>query len=169
MTSQQISGKNIFTDKNKIIYYDFITKKNYIINKEDTTKLYVYKNRFAFILLATVLSADLILPWSAAIALGVVLCITIELTFRRTFFSKLRTTTISKKAEEHSLSSSIINSNEKGKTILKTILYLAFSILIMLNAYLQQVSIPVFIISGILCVGGLYFSIIHILCLLKMK
>ena len=41
-----ISGRNIYLDRNgQTVYYDWLTKKGYLIDKKDEGKFYVYKNR----------------------------------------------------------------------------------------------------------------------------
>ena len=52
----RLSGRNIYTDKRKrTIYYDFVTKQGYLIEKKNENSALFYKNRFVVILFAAIL------------------------------------------------------------------------------------------------------------------
>ena len=52
----RLSGRNIYTDKKgRVIYYDRITKKGYLVDKERENAAQFYKNRMVVILFAAIL------------------------------------------------------------------------------------------------------------------
>ena len=52
----RLSGRNIYTDKqNRTIYYDWVTKKGYLVGSKDAQAATFYKNRFAVILIAVMI------------------------------------------------------------------------------------------------------------------
>ena len=54
--SIRLSGRNIYTDKQgRTIYYDWVTKQGYLIEKKSEKAALFYKNRFAVILMAAIL------------------------------------------------------------------------------------------------------------------
>lgn len=54
----RLSGQNIYTDKkNRTIYYDFISKQGYIVDKKHENQALFFKNRFAVIFFAAILCA----------------------------------------------------------------------------------------------------------------
>ena len=63
----------------------------------------------------------------------------------------------------------IVENKEKGRVIMLAVLYLLFAVLIVLNAYVEKYSIGLCIFSGCLALVGIYFGVLHIIALTKMK
>ena len=64
---------------------------------------------------------------------------------------------------------SIIARKTRERVIALIVLWAAFAILFPLNAYLEQYSLPLMIFSAGLSVVGIYFCVLHIIALTKMK
>ena len=53
--------------------------------------------------------------------------------------------------------------------IVLIILYFLFAVLVILNAYTEDYSVKLWVFSGCLSVVGVYFGVLHIIALFKMK
>ena len=52
----RLSGRNIYTDKKgRVIFYDMLTKKGYLVDKSSENAAVFFKNRFVVILFAAIL------------------------------------------------------------------------------------------------------------------
>ena len=86
----RLSGRNIYTDKKgRVIFYDMITKKGYLVDKKHENSALFFKNRFVVLLFAAILFGATFLTWlQAAVAWAVMMAIA-EFAFRRGFLKKL--------------------------------------------------------------------------------
>ena len=57
----------------------------------------------------------------------------------------------------------------KGKVIVLIVLYLLLAVLVILNAYVEKYSVGLCVLSGGIALVGVYFAILHIVALTKMK
>lgn len=167
-----LAGKNIYRDKkNRIIYYDFISKKSYYIFNEDENKIFFYKNRFTILLFAAILGVATILTKIQAGIILLSLLIIIEIYYRLFVFKKLKIVKDKdiEKKEHISPIQAILETKPRSKIITLIVLYTIFSILIVVNAILENYSLAMNVLSGLLAVFGLYFAIIHLIALTKSK
>lgn len=69
----RLSGRNIYTDKKgRVIFYDMITKKGYLVDKKHENSALFFKNRFVVLLFAAILFGATFLTWlQAAVAWAV--------------------------------------------------------------------------------------------------
>ena len=58
---------------------------------------------------------------------------------------------------------------EKGRIILLAVLYFALAVLVVLNAYMEKYSLELLILSGGIALVGIYFSILHVVALIKLN
>ena len=90
----RLSGRNIYTDKKgRTIYYDFVTRQGYLIEKKSENSAQFYKNRLVVILFAAILFAGTFLTWIQAIIAWAVMMAVAEVMFRRSFLKKLEKVT----------------------------------------------------------------------------
>ena len=84
----RLSGRNIYTDKKgRVIFYDMITKKGYLVDKKHENSALFFKNRFVVLLFAAILFGATFLTWlQAAVAWAVMMAIA-EFAFRRGFLT----------------------------------------------------------------------------------
>jgi len=165
-----LSGHNIYRDKkNRTIYYDFISKNGYIVGREDEGKLFIYKNRFPIIIVAAALTIELLLTPIQAVIAGIICAILVEIFYRLFVFKRMQISKSFVRKERISPIQAIIEQKTKGKIIALIFLYLALAILILVNAYLEKYSIGLVLVSGLVSVFSLYFTIIHIIALFKMN
>lgn len=165
----RLSGRNVYTDKNgRVIYYDWLTKQGYLIQKENEGRMTLFKNRFVIVLFAAILFAGTFLNWTQAVVAGVVMAVLIELYFRLSYLKKLEV--VDDVDFQHRLTAlqSILEHKSRTQIIALAALYLVFAVLVVLNAYLENYSMGLNILSGCLGVVGLYFSALHIYALIKM-
>ena len=144
----RLSGRNIYTDKKgRVIFYDMITKKGYLVDKKHENSALFFKNRFVVLLFAAILFGATFLTWlQAAVAWAVMMAIA-EFAFRRGF----------------------LENKAKGKVIVLIVLYLLLAVLVILNAYVEKYSVGLCVLSGGIALVGVYFAILHIVALTKMK
>lgn len=116
----------------------------------------------------TIICSEYLKTWQQSLLVGAGLCIFAEILFRITFLASLRKVTTVDTSTRKSLLETIIFQNDIKKAILKCILYFAFSILIILNAYLQDGTIPVYTLSFFISLFSAYYAVIHSVGIQKM-
>lgn len=170
MSKDILTGRNIYLDKrNRTVYYDIFTKNGYVIPKEDEKKMFLYKNRLPIVLLASILSIDTFFDVTIATIFGVVLFIAIELFYRLSIFKKFKISSSFTREKRKSPLNAIIEANEKGKSMILVGLYIAFSVLVIINGYRQDYSIWLMILSYGFALFAVYSAIIHVIAITKMK
>ena len=161
----RLSGRNIYTDKKgRVIFYDMITKKGYLVDKKHENSALFFKNRFVVLLFAAILFGATFLTWlQAAVAWAVMMAIA-EFAFRRGFLKKLEVVNDVDFERRVSALQYIVENKAKGKVIVLIVLYLLLAVLVILNAY-----VGLCVLSGGIALVGVYFAILHIVALTKMK
>lgn len=166
----RLSGRNVYTDKRKrTIYYDRLTKQGYLIHKQNENRMLFFQNRFVIILFAAILCAGTFLSWTQAVLAGVITAVLVEVYFRMSYLKKLEVAEDVDFERRVSSLQYIIDNKSRSKVIALAVLYLLFAVLIVLNAYMEQYSMGLNVLSGLLAVVGLYCSILHMVALSKMK
>lgn len=166
----QLSGRNIYTDKKKrVIYYDWVTKKGYLVEKKYEGPVMFYQNRVVIILFIAILCAGTFLTWQQATLAGVALLALVEVYYRRKLFRTLEVVEDVDFGRRLKPLESIVARKTKEKVIALIFLWAAWAILFPLNAYMEQYSLPLMIFSGGLSVVGIYFCVLHIIALTRMK
>lgn len=166
----RLSGRNIYTDKKgRVIFYDMLTKKGYLVDKSSENAAVFFKNRFVVILFAAILfGATFLSVLQAVIAWAVMMALS-EFAFRMSFLKKLEPVTDVDFERHVSALQYIVENKERGRIIVLIILYFLFSVLVLLNAYTENYSVKLWVFSGCLAVVGVYFGVLHIVALIKMK
>ena len=166
----RLSGRNIYTDKKgRVIFYDMLTKKGYLVDKSSENAAVFFKNRFVVILFAAILfGATFLSVLQAVIAWAVMMALS-EFAFRMSFLKKLEPVTDVDFERRVSALQYIVENKERGRIIVLIILYFLFSVLVLLNAYTENYSVKLWVFSGCLAVVGVYFGVLHIVALIKMK
>ena len=166
----RLSGRNIYTDKRKrTIYYDFVTKQGYLIEKKNENSALFYKNRFVVILFAAILFGATFLTVLQAVIAGAVMLALAEIAFRRSFLKKLEPVTDVDFEKRVSALEYIVTRKEKSRVIALAVLYLVFAVLVLLNAYQEEYGTGLLIFSACLAIVGVYFSVLHIIALVKIN
>ena len=166
----QLSGRNIYTDKKKrVIYYDWLTKQGYLVEKKFEGPVLFYQNRVVIILFIAILCAGTFLTWQQATLAGIALLAAVEIYYRRKLFRSLEVVTDVDFGRRLTPLQSIVERKNKEKVIALIVLWAAFAILFPLNAYMEQYSLPLMIFSVGLSIVGIYFCVLHIIALTRMK
>lgn len=166
----RLSGRNIYTDKKgRVIYYDMITKKGYLVDKKSENSAVFFKNRFVVILFAAILFGATFLSVIQAVIAWAVMMALSEFAYRMSFLKKLEPVTDVDFERRVSALQYIMENKEKGRIIVLIILYFLFSVLVLLNAYTEEYSTKLWVFSGCLAVVGVYFGVLHIIALIKMN
>ena len=132
---KQIRSFSVYLDKNgNSIYYDRFTKCGYLLKEEVFAQFRTYNNRYLLAFMFGILAYNFItdLRWTILITVGI--AVVMEFFFRKKFLTHLTKYPNFKpvvKAQEN-------NSEPKSKIIMRMVLYLAFAVLIVLNAYQQK-------------------------------
>ena len=152
----RLSGRNIYTDKKgRVIFYDMLTKRGYLVGKQNENSALFYKNRFVSLIQA-------VIAWAVMMALA-------EFSFRMSFLKKLEPVTDVDFERRVSALQYIVENKEKGRVIALIVLYLLLAVLVVANAYIEKYSLGLSIFSGCISLVGLYFAVLHIIALTKMK
>lgn len=168
--SIRLSGRNIYTDKQgRTIYYDWVTKQGYLIEKKSEKAALFYKNRFAVILMAAILFGATFLTVIQAVIAGAVMLVLAELTFRLSFLKKLEPVRDVDFEKRVSGLQYIVTEKSKGRVLMLAVLYLLLAVLVMLNAFDQKYGTGLMIFSGCIAVIGVYFSVLHFVGLAKIN
>ena len=166
----RLSGRNIYTDKKgRVIFYDMITKKGYLVGKQNENSAVFFKNRFAVILFAAILLGGTLLSGLQALIAWAVMMVLAEFVFRMSFLKKLEPVTDVDFERRVSALQYIVENKEKGRVIALAVLYLLLAVLVVANAYVEKYSTGLCIFSGCIAVVGIYFGVLHIIALTKMK
>ena len=166
----RLSGRNIYTDKKgRVIFYDMLTKKGYLIDKKSENSAVFFKNRFVVILFAAILFGATFLSVMQVVVAWAVMMALAEFAFRMVFLKKLEPVTDVDFERRVSALQYIVENKEKSRVIVLIILYFLFAVLVILNAYTEDYSVKLWVFSGCLSVVGVYFGVLHIIALFKMK
>lgn len=166
----RLSGRNIYTDKKgRVIFYDMLTKKGYLIDKKSENSAVFFKNRFVVILFAAILFGATFLSVIQAVIAWAVMMVLAEFVFRMVFLKKLEPVTDVDFERHVSALQYIIENKEKGRVIALIVLYFLFAILVVLNAYTEDYSPKLWVLSGCIAVVGVYFGVLHVIALIKMR
>lgn len=166
----RLSGRNIYTDKKgRVIYYDFITKQGYLVEKKQENSAQFFKNRFVILLFAAILFGATFLTWIQAVIAWAVMMALAEVMFRCSFLKKMEKVTDVKFERRISALQYTMESKSKGKIGILAFLYLLLAVLVVLNAYVEKYSLKLVILSGFVALVGVYFSILHIVALIKLN
>lgn len=166
----RLSGRNVYTDRRgRTIYYDRLSKQGYLIDKEHENRMLFFHNRFVILLFTAILCAGTFMTWVQAGLAWVITMVLVEVYFRVSFLKKLEVVHDIDFTKKVSALQFIVDHKSRGKIMTLAVLYLAFSVLIVLNAYLEQYSLGINILSGALAVVGLYCCGLHLVALSRIK
>ena len=166
----RLSGRNIYTDKKgRVIFYDMLTKRGYLVGKQNENSALFYKNRFVVILFAAILLGGTLLSLIQAVIAWAVMMALAEILFRRSFLKKLEKVTDVDFERRVSALQYTMENKEKGRIVILTILYFALAVLVVLNAYMEKYSMGLMILSGGIALIGVYFGTLHLIAFIKMS
>ena len=166
----RLSGRNIYTDKKgRIIFYDMLTKKGYLIDKKNENSAVFFKNRIVVILFAAILFGATFLSVLQAVLAWAIMMALSEFFYRMSFLKNLEPVTDVDFERRVSALQYIVENKEKSRVIVLIVLYFLFAVLVILNAYTENYSVKLWVFSGCLSVVGVYFGVLHIIALVKMK
>ena len=166
----RLSGRNVYTDKKgRVIFYDMVTKRGYLVDKKHENSAVFFKNRFVVILFAAILFGATFLSWLQAVIAWAVMMALAEVAFRVSFLKYLEPVTDVNFERRVSALQYIVENKEKGRVVVLAVLYFAFAVLVILNAYTEKYGTGLWAFSGCLAAVGIYFGVLHVIALTKMK
>jgi len=151
---KQIRAFNVYLDKNgNSIYYDRFSKCGYLLKEEVFPRFRTYNNRYMLAFMFGVLAYNFIANLLGTIIITIAIGLAMEYFFRKKFLAHL-TKYPNFKPE---IKASGKNSDESNfKVVVRLLLYLAFAILIVVNAYQQNYGTLSIVFSYIAAVIALY-------------
>lgn len=161
-----LGRKNLFPDGNRLVYFDYQKKIAYFVPQDKEGRFRFYYNR----LLIGVLIIGLAISFNLnpLISIGIGLVVYLLLTFM--FYTKfLPSLSYSNNFDLNKIKQpeKTINKESRKKAILRIVLYLAFGVLLVLNAYDQNVTNEMLILSYAILVFCIFVSIKQALELMK--
>lgn len=163
-------GNNLYLDRyENTVYYNIFDKNGYIISKQIEPKFRLFYHRYSIIFIVLILLGDYFKTFQNTFLVGIGTIVLVELYFRMFFLKKLRVIKEFKRERKTSMLESIVNSNEKEKTLMKACAYALLSVLIILNAIQQNFNALFLTLSILGAVYSIYIGIINIIALSKMK
>ena len=165
--------KHILEDKKKrVVYYDYRTKTAYYLTDAVMGKYRMYSNRWIIAIAFAVLAGGLFLEVKLAILAGVFIGAGLFITFKRKFLPSLSRKENVNVEDLFDKSMDLVKNEPFAKSVFRIGLYIAFSILLVLNAYDQKMDVdnlPIFYMSWGLAVGSLVVAIYNIYQLITKK
>ena len=153
-------------DKNQYIYDDPFIKGGYMIHDNKYKNYRVYASRYIIGLIAGVLFSTLV-DTKRSIIIGVATAIIGEILFRVKFLKTCAYLPNYKRPEGTSFFDTITSSTTTTKKLIKVFLFLALSILIVINAYEQNYSTYILVLCWIVSVISFIMSIMFLIAYIK--
>ena len=100
---------------------------------------------------------------------GVALFAVVELYYRKKLFKNLEVVTDMDFGRRLTPLQSIVARKSREKVMALIVLWAVFAVLVPLNAYMEQYSLALMVLSGGLALVGVYFCVLHIVALTRMK
>lgn len=165
-----LRGLSIFQDeRGRNIYFDRISKMGYVIQDKDVKMYTVYSNRYIIPITAAILLGYFVVEpiWAALFA--VVLIIVMEVMFRKRFLPSLTRMEKFKPTKRASMLQRVMDTNDKKKVLVQTLLYLSLAVLLVWNAMDMGMQGFMFGASCALSLAAIGAAILHIVAYIKMK
>lgn len=125
-------------DKNHIVYFNYQDHVAYYLPENQMNKYYAFSNRFMISVLAAVLAVNTIFTLKWAIALAIILELLLGFFFYKHFLPSLRRNEKLRPEKMVPYKRNIKAEEKPAKTIAKIVLYFLLSILLVLNAWDQN-------------------------------
>lgn len=158
--------KSIYGDT---VYYNTFDKNGYIVSKQVEPQFRIFYNRYSIIIVFLILLADYFNSFQTTLFVGAISVILSELYFRLIYLKKLKCINNFNRTKKISKLDSIIQSNEKEKSIMKSCAYIVLSVLIVINAIQQNYNLIFVLLSIVVSVYSLYAAGINIIAFNKIK
>lgn len=132
-----ISGRNIFKDKrNRTIMLNRKTKVGYVIPEDQFGQYQMYSNRYIIAVIVFILLTSMgWVEWYIGLGAGIIVGILLEIFYHTKFLAELIQIN-NFEPEEKQLSRLALTAQQStGRIIILSILYCAFGVLFVLNAY----------------------------------
>ena len=170
-----ISGFSIYQDTHgRDVYYDFITRNGYLILESNANQFNLYQKRLIIPLIVFALLLNYrigsfyINIYLAALAALIVL-VGLEFLFRFRFLRSLKVVPNFQPEKRSGYIEQLSNSAEKSDLIIRSLLYIALSILVLVFGYLSGFDNIEWIICIVVSVCAAVMGIINVLAVIKKK
>lgn len=174
-TKNRIAGMNVYKDKhNRDVYYDRLTKKAYIINPSDVNQYNFYSRRFfipiiAFVLLFSLKIGNIELGYAGAAGIALIIGIITEAFFRFRFLKSLSAVPNFQPKEKPDYFDQLANAGNKQDLMIRSLLYFALGIVLIVFGYLSEFEIFEWIICIAFSLGAIIMGIINLIAVLRKK
>lgn len=165
-----IYGMNIYSNRyGDTVYYNIFNKAGYIVSKDYEQKFRVLYNRYSIIVVVLILLGDYFKTLENTLIMGAIALALTEIYFRMCFLKKLKIIENFKRANKMSKLHQTIKQGEKDKTVMKALAYIAFGVLLIINALQQNFNTAFIALSGIAALYSFYSGILNVVAFTKMK
>ncbi len=165
-----ISGRHVYQDdKNRNVLYIKQHNCGYLIQEKDEKKFQLYKNRYLYVLVGFILTANFLIDIRIGIVLGLLAIGILEFQYRRKFLPSLAQITNFKPYKKVSFIGKIQQSYSKDKILLLAFLYVALGVLLILNAIQLDLSQIIFFLNASLSAGAFFLSSCYFIAAFSQK
>lgn len=145
-STTMIRGINIYVDdQDRYVYYDPFTKRGYLLLDKNIKQFYFYQNRYLYVIIALILFTGFIANVYASLGFGIMAVIVLEYLFRVRYLNSLTILGNFKPVNKASTLRRSLNPETRGKMLIKSFLYTALSVLLVINAYIEQYELWLFV------------------------
>lgn len=161
--SRPIAGYNVYQDrKGQNIMYLRSTGCGYIVKDSDQQNFTLYHNRYALAVAVFMLLAYLFSSWKMPLAVAAVFAVILEIRFRKKWLPSLtRIEKYQPPEDKRSMVKALVEMNNRPRSLLLGILYLAFGILFVIDIFTISSGIVIKIGSFVVLAGCLYMSSVY--------
>jgi len=129
--------KLLYDNKDRAVHYDYNKKISYYIDKDEMKKYGIFTNSWAIAIILGVVVNGLFLDLIPSITLGVFVFFAVNIYFHKKYLPSL-THKVNVQRDSLHVKDKEVRNDSTGKAILRSVLYTALGILIVLNAYQQN-------------------------------
>lgn len=166
-SGKKISGINVHEYRGQRVYRDPLTKVGYIIPDNYANKFYFYQNRYAIVVIATILISNFVIDWLFAIPLTLIILMMFEYDFRRRFLSKMTAIPNFKPDAKMDIISRISKDEPVNKMILRIVLYFTLAALLVANCFVSKMAMVPTVLSIVTAVVVFGFGIMMVISLFR--
>lgn len=170
-----VSGISIYQDKHgRNVYYDIFTKNGYLILDSTASKFNFYQKRIIFpiIVFALLLNyrmGDFYVDVYGALFSALAVFAGLEYFFRFHFLRSLTVIPNFQRTKKESYLVQLSNKNDKGKLIIKGLLYIIFAVLLFIYVLQSGYEGVALIGMGLICIFIGVYGLIYLAALTKIQ
>ncbi len=160
-------SRNVYTDQNRLIYYDPLTKKAHQITKADEKAFIYFQTGIPAACLIAAVVAYYTKNYILAGAIGVLIALIVYLIFHFIFIARLPIYPKYTLPERKGMIDRMAEKNPKGKLLMTAIVMLGLAVLVIINAGMQDYDRLTDILNFGVAIGFIISAIISFMAYLR--